>query len=151
MKKVNIILLILWLILIFGFSQDNGAASSSKSDSLANITVNVISDITGKKLNMDIITFIIRKMAHFTEYMILGILIINVFKDYKTIDNEILVLCIVLCFIYACSDELHQLFISDRSARLLDVLIDSSGSFFGIYIFNFFYVRKKTLNDKVKV
>lgn len=151
MKKFNIILLILWLILIFGFSQDNGDVSSSKSDSLANITINVISDITGKELNMDMCTFIVRKMAHFTEYMILGILIINVFKDYIIIDNKIFILCILLCFIYACSDELHQLFIADRSARFLDVLIDTSGSFFGVYIYNLFYKRKKRLNNKAKI
>lgn len=151
MKKFNIILLILWLVTIFIFSQDNGDVSSSKSDGIANVTINIISDITGKKLNMDTCTFIIRKVAHFIEYMILGILIINVFRDYKNIDNRILIICILLCFIYACSDELHQLFIAERSARFIDVLIDTSGSFFGIFIYNLFYKNKKRLNNKGKV
>lgn len=151
MKKFNIILLILWLVTIFIFSQDNGDVSSSKSDGIANVTINIISDITGKKLNMDTCTFIIRKVAHFIEYMILGILIINVFKDYKNIDNKMLIICILLCFIYACSDELHQLFIAERSARFTDVLIDTSGSSFGIFIYNLFYKNKKRLNNKGKV
>ena len=48
LKKFNIILLIIWLIVIFVFSQDNGSSSSSKSDGIATLIVNVIGDITGK-------------------------------------------------------------------------------------------------------
>ena len=146
MKKFNIIVLILWLILIFGFSQDNGNSSSSKSDEVANITINVISDITGKELNMDMCTFIIRKIAHFTEYMIFGLLVINVIKDYKIIDTKVLIISILLCFIYACSDEIHQLFVSERTGRITDVLIDTAGSFVGVFIYYKIYKKRKLKN-----
>ena len=35
---------------------------------------------------------------------------------------------------YACTDELHQLFISGRSASIIDVLIDATGGFIAIFI-----------------
>ncbi len=138
MKKINIILLLLWIILIFGFSQDSGDVSSVKSDGIANVIINIVSDITGKNLDIDICTFIIRKIAHFTEYMILGLLVINVIKDYKIIDTKVLIISILLCFIYACSDEIHQLFVAGRSGNVLDVIIDTIGSICGILLLNNF-------------
>lgn len=47
-----------------------------------------------------------------------------------------LLFSILFCFIYACSDEIHQLFLSGRSARILDTFIDSIGGFSGISILN---------------
>ena len=146
MKKINIILLLLWIILIFGFSQDSGDVSSVKSDGIANVIINIVSDITGKNLDIDICTFIIRKIAHFTEYIILGLLVINVIKDYKTIDTKVLIISIILCFIYACSDEIHQLFVSERSGRITDILIDTAGSFVGIFIYYKKYKKRKLKN-----
>ena len=146
LKKINIILLLLWIILIFGFSQDSGDVSSVKSDGIANVIINIVSDITGKNLDIDICTFIIRKIAHFTEYMILGLLVINVIKDYKTIDTKVLIISIILCFIYACSDEIHQLFVSERSGRITDILIDTAGSFVGIFIYYKKYKKRKLKN-----
>lgn len=146
LKKINIILLLLWIILIFGFSQDSGDVSSVKSDGIANVIINIVSDITGKNLDIDICTFIIRKIAHFTEYMILGLLVINVIKDYKTIDTKVLIISILLCFIYACSDEIHQLFVSERSGRITDILIDTAGSFVGIFIYYKKYKKRKLKN-----
>lgn len=146
LKKINIILLLLWIILIFGFSQDSGDVSSVKSDGIANVIINIVSDITGKNLDIDICTFIIRKIAHFTEYIILGLLVINVIKDYKTIDTKVLIISIILCFIYACSDEIHQLFVSERSGRITDILIDTAGSFVGIFIYYKKYKKRKLKN-----
>ena len=33
----------------------------------------------------------------------------------------------VFCFIYACTDEFHQLFIAGRSGEFMDVMIDTMG------------------------
>ena len=37
--------------------------------------------------------------------------------------------------LYACTDEIHQLFIQGRAGQLKDVLIDTIGSLTGIYIY----------------
>ena len=46
-----------------------------------------------------------------------------------------------ICFLYACTDELHQLFIAGRSAEIKDVLIDSFGSLTSILLCNFIYLK----------
>ncbi len=38
---------------------------------------------------------------------------------------------VLFCFFYACSDEIHQLFVSARSGRVLDVFIDTCGACLG--------------------
>ena len=41
---------------------------------------------------------------------------------------------LIFCFIYACTDEFHQIFVSGRSPQMFDVMIDTSGALFGIMI-----------------
>ena len=58
------------------------------------------------------------------------------FQVYKI--KHSLFVAVLFCFLYACGDELHQLFISMRSARILDVWIDTCGSLTGIGLVYFF-------------
>lgn len=81
--------------------------------------------------DINTLRFIVRKCAHIGEYFILGILVYNMFK-YHDVKN-IVIISILICIIYACTDEIHQLFISDRTGKLIDVFIDSLGSILGIY------------------
>ncbi len=45
-----------------------------------------------------------------------------------------LTMSILLSFLYACTDELHQVFVPGRSAQFRDVLIDTLGASFGAII-----------------
>ena len=45
-----------------------------------------------------------------------------------------LAMSILFSFLYACTDELHQIFVPGRSAQFRDVLIDTLGASFGIAI-----------------
>ncbi len=151
MKKINIILLIIWMIIIFLFSQDSGVSSSNKSDTLANDVISFISDITNTDYDklyskLDLVIHIIRKSAHFLEYFILGFLAIRVLKDYNALDTRLCVIGILLCFLYACSDEIHQLFVSERSGRISDVFIDTVGASLSIYLYYLFHKFKNRKN-----
>ncbi len=128
MKKISIILVIIWMIVIFVFSNMNGTLSSAQSDGI----VTKIADIINYSGNLDTSIVIIRKLAHFIEYLILGILVLNACK-YNSVKSMI-VLSIIICILYACLDEIHQLFILDRSGNILDVCIDTIGSLCGIGI-----------------
>ena len=136
-KYINLILLLIWLIFIFVMSHFDADTSSSQSGSI----VEVIANIFNIK-NIEILSLIIRKLAHITEYFILGILTINCLKDYKI--KYLYISSILFCIIYACSDEFHQLFISGRSGTIIDVLIDSIGIILGIFIYKLF--KKLVLN-----
>ena len=78
---------------------------------------------------VDVIHGIIRKLAHVTEYFILGLLLFRAFRSGSR-ELRILRWCfysflvIVLC---AASDEFHQSFVDTRTASLIDVGIDMLG------------------------
>lgn len=116
-KIINIVLLIFWLGIIFYFSNQHGNLSSSLSD---NVTLLMFNNIT------DFLIFLVRKIAHITEYFILAILMYNVFKDYISSKKSYL-FTFILSIIYACSDEIHQLFVVGRECLPRDVVIDAIG------------------------
>ena len=132
-KAINWILLILWMIIIFVMSNQPAVVSDKQSSS-------VIMILTQLGINMNSIfgeltNFIVRKIAHFLEYMILGILILNVLEIQYT-RQKIKLLGMMLVFLYACSDEIHQVFVPGREGAFRDVLIDTCGGTFGILITN---------------
>lgn len=127
-KKINLILLILWMIFIFIMSSFNSNDSSSQSGFIVSI-LNYIFKID----NLELLSFIIRKLAHITEYLILGILMINCLKDYRI--KNLFIVSILLCILYSCTDEIHQLFVSGRCGSVIDVMIDSFGIILSISIY----------------
>lgn len=74
----------------------------------------------------------IRKVAHITEYAILGILAYIAFLQHRK--KKLVVSATTLCLLYAISDEIHQLFVKGRACRWYDVLIDTGGALIGIMI-----------------
>lgn len=132
-KMISWIILILWMGIIFFMSHQPGEVSSSQSDLVLKIF-----QFIGVELNDyfgELATFIIRKAAHFSEYMILFLLAYNVSRYYK--NKNIKLYLIIFVFLYACSDEFHQYFVPGRSMAFKDVLIDTSGGIFGYIIVSF--------------
>lgn len=146
MKKViNIILIILWMGLIFALSNDTAEKSSKKSDGLiVRCVQNIIKRDLNTKEKEKVLKYLVkpvRKSAHFFLYFVLGILVINLFKSFELFNYKMILIALLLCFLYACSDELHQLFIKGRSCEVRDVLIDTIGSLSGISIYYLFNKR----------
>ncbi len=134
MKKiVKLLLIVIWLLVIFLFSNQDGSTSTSLTNGILEKYLFFV--------DSDIFFMIIRKMAHITEYFILGILVLNFINELK-IDKKIVV-SILICFILASFDELHQLFIPDRTGCLLDVFIDMIGASLGILILSLIKNHKK--------
>ena len=50
---------------------------------------------------------------------------------------------IIICILYAISDEIHQLFVPGRSGQVSDVLLDTLGAFTGIMIYKLIYNKIK--------
>jgi VanZ family protein len=67
---------------------------------------------------------ILRKLAHLTEYAILGALLVRAIGRSE--------LAIAAGALYATSDELHQHVVRGRHAAWYDVLIDSAGVTIGV-------------------
>lgn len=146
MKKViKILLIIIWMILIYSFSNQNGIASSNMSGGIVDTIIELLEKL-GIVFNdkmVDVFGFLIRKIAHFTLYFILGILWLWLLKDYSISFKLQVIYTIIFCVLYACSDEIHQLFVSGRDGKIFDVMIDTLGSLSScIYIYLFRKIRK---------
>lgn len=130
-KVVYWIILIAWMIFIFYMSNQPADVSNGQSDFVLNL-VETLGIIISNNY-VDIAITIIRKGAHFTEYLILSLLYFNVLRMYIN-KNKALIYSIGLSFIYAGTDEFHQLFVEGRAGRFTDVLIDTSGAATGSII-----------------
>lgn len=139
-KKYRIIFLILsliWMVVIFTFSSRDGTTSSGDSLKVGLTTGKIFVPEFEKKSMAEQIAFAlgidhpIRKLAHSTEYAVLGILLIGVFylPDKKFVSY---LLAYIFSVIYAATDEYHQLFVPGRSGEVKDVMIDGFGAICGI-------------------
>jgi VanZ family protein len=70
---------------------------------------------------------VLRKLAHVTEYAILGGLLLRAVRHPG--------LALGLAVLYAVSDEIHQSFVEGRHGAPLDVLIDTVGVLLGMLLF----------------
>lgn len=77
---------------------------------------------------IDVLHYAIRKLAHFTEYGILFLLLIRGPMRGHTL------LALGACAAYAMLDEGHQIFVPDRTASLYDVALDFSGALFSHFL-----------------
>lgn len=150
-KIIKIILIVLWCSLIFMFSNDTGGTSTKKSDGLIVRTVEKVikrslsSEEKDKVLRYFVVP--VRKSAHLFIYFILGFLIISLLREYRNIDMKVVFLAVFLAFLYACSDEVHQLFVRGRSGQVKDVFIDTFGSFLGVLLYSFIYRFRRRNNN----
>ena len=78
----------------------------------------------------------LRKCMHATEYLILSILILNWLRNYEIKEWKAIAISITTSFLYACTDEFHQLFIDGRTSQFTDVLIDAFGAILGVAMIN---------------
>lgn len=150
---LSIILVLLWMICVFTFSNQQGNGSSSTSKSVSQIIVNII-DIQKqytKKQKEELVEFmnpILRKIAHYTIYLIGGFLLVNCTTQYKILENKAYFTSALIGILYAASDEFHQLLIAGRSGNINDVIIDSLGVLTGITIF---LLIRKTIGRSKKL
>lgn len=146
-KVIKIILVLLWMVMIFLLSDEEAVKSSKKSDGLIIKSVELF---TGKSLSdqekekvLKYLVFPVRKCAHLSLYLILGILVISLLREYMVINTKLVLLSLLICFLYACSDEIHQLFVPGRSGEVRDVLIDILGACLGVSFYYLVFRKKK--------
>lgn len=143
---VKWLLVIFWMIIIFKFSNEPAVISNEKSG----FVINLLGSL-GINLNNsfgELTNFIVRKAGHFTEYFILYMFLYNAIAE-KVSFKKCLILSLVFTFLYACSDEFHQIFVPGREGRFRDVLIDTLGGIFAMGIKIFIITIKK--NSRVKI
>lgn len=145
-KVLKGIFVIVCMVTIFYFSSDNGDESTYKSDSVILRVSSFfgVEDLSKKEQQNLIDTFVVpvRKSAHFFIYLVLGITLISFLREFSIPILKLLLISIFLAFLYACSDEIHQLFIIGRTGRVLDVFIDTLGASAGVILYYFLFRKK---------
>ena len=71
--------------------------------------------------------FVLRKVAHFSEYALLCALWFRALREHASRDRA-LVLAVVLSLAYAATDEFHQTFVGGRVGTWHDIVIDVAGA-----------------------
>lgn len=126
-RIILIVLIILWAVMVFGFSSQNGDESSGLSRMIAEIFFHT-------EEALEIAEPIIRKIAHFSEYALGGILMYLLVDTYEYSLKFKFFVTLFLGIWYASIDEIHQTFVPDRSGNVIDVCIDTAGFTVGILI-----------------
>ncbi len=115
--------------LIFMFSAQNASVSSDTSEKVINSVIP-----REEVVNKDSIKFKIilstRKIAHFIIFAALGFCAMGAANC--TFKKASILIVLLFCFLYACTDEIHQLFVDGRTGKFIDVLLDTVGSAFGL-------------------
>jgi len=145
-RSIISLLLIFQMVFVFIMSSFGSDSSSAQSAQIIQVLRQVFPNLNNTShLDVSSLVFIVRKTAHFTEYAILGILFFLFFRQFFPQKNgsRYFILAILFGFFYACTDEIHQLFIPGRSGQFTDVLIDTLGASFGCLLLVLFrYLRK---------
>lgn len=132
-KTIFIISTIIWTAVIFSFSLQSGEVSGDLSGSVLEAILGFfMPGVLESPEKLELFHLILRKCAHFSEFMILGVLSTIAVKYMKVGYKSIIGLG--YCVLIASLDETLQLFVSGRAGRVQDVLIDSAGALVGVLV-----------------
>ncbi|MBR2916151.1 MAG: VanZ family protein [Clostridia bacterium] len=128
------VLLIAQILIITMFSSQTAEKSSEISKSIMDKMEWVPESIpreTPDRAGTISLHQIIRKLAHFYNFFIVGVLLGAIYISLKENGRQAL-LWASFGLLVAIADELHQHFVPGRSAEVYDVLVDFSGVLFGM-------------------
>lgn len=142
-KTIKLLLLVLMMALIFFFSSQVADDSTVTTNIVIELLYKIYSFFVSKTVDLQTFTNLVfnpvRKLAHFSEFGLFGIIVYLNIKEYKT--KNIVIYSIIFSCLYAISDEIHQIFVPGRACTLIDVLIDTCGASLGIILIHLILKR----------
>ena len=126
------------MIFIFVMSAIPGKESQSLSDKFLFFPlVKLIETLRLDRFGWTV-SFVIRKCAHMFEFFCLAVTSFLFIGELLLPHPKRLSLTagasLLWSFIYACTDELHQIFVRDRASRPKDIFIDTVGAVLGVLL-----------------
>ena len=131
-----IALLVCMLAFIWGNSLTNGTTSGEMSGQLMQ-WINSFAHLDEQ--GADVLHHIVRKMAHFTEFACLGLLLTWLFGMTGEKKGHLFCMPLLCAMAAACMDETIQVFVPDRGPSPIDIWIDTCGAAAGIGMMLFGY------------
>jgi VanZ family protein len=128
--------LIAWLAFISFASSDNFNAGNT-SRIIGPVILWLFPNTSPETLA--VVHLVTRKIAHFTEYAILGFLAARAFRTSPrpAINQRWFLICVTLVVVYALLDEYHQSFVPSRTASIYDSMIDTAGGLTALIFIGF--------------
>ena len=144
--KKRIILCTLLLAAVLAFIWGNSLTDGADSGALSGGIMEWINGFLHLNAqNVEKLHFAIRKMAHFTEFACLGLLLAWLFGMMGEKKGHLFCMPLFCGMAAACVDETIQVFVPDRGPSLIDVWIDTAGVAAGIAVvlIGYYYICKK--------
>lgn len=132
-RYILIICIIVLCCKIFALSSQDGGVSAGTSRQFTEILLKTLG-LECNDRTIEIINPVIRKVAHFSVYMLLGFLTMCTCETFKWQRVYKFDFSTMFAFVFACSDELHQRLVPGRSGEFADVCLDTVGAMLGVLI-----------------
>ena len=129
-----------WVVafcLMVCFIWGNSLEPASTSGALSGSVLSILQDgLGGVGLPYEWLTeHIVRKCAHFSEYMALGLIGMQAFTPHRGVRSAVAIaLTAALLVAIPSCDETIQLFVDGRSGQVSDVLLDCCGAATGVVL-----------------
>lgn len=144
-KAVKLVALLSVMGLIYYFSSQPSYDSTITTNSVVKVIYDVYSCLFKNAYSYDAFCDYffqpIRKLAHFSEFGLLGLISYINSKEY--FEKNHVLYSLAFSALYATSDEIHQIFVYGRYCSFIDVLIDTCGALCAILLIHI--INKKCL------
>jgi VanZ family protein len=130
------IVIFAWCIMIFSITESPAATSENTSSIIKYLT-------NAPQVLVDIIDYIVRKMAHVSLFGLLAVFLYLANQERKKAP----ILAWFLATLYGATDEIHQIFAPGRTPLVTDVLIDSVGAVIALLLYSL--LRKVIKKNKL--
>lgn len=142
-KYIKLVILVIWMGLIFFFSAQQANESTITTNVVVDLLYKIYSYFVSDKVDFNTFNVLLfaptRKIAHFTEFAILGLLTYLNIKEYK--NKKVLLISVLLASLYAISDEIHQIYVPGRYCDIKDMALDIFGVIIGVIFIHLFEKR----------
>lgn len=145
------IFLLLIMLLIFLLSSQSTVEtqqlSKTMSEKILAIQNRIFSETGYYRYDVEEINWKLRKLAHFTLFLMLGIATSSILARRWSDSRNWILPALLICILYAAGDEFHQMFVMGRTASIQDVILDTGGAITGIA----WYLWKRGRRDEGKI
>ena len=136
--------LLLWMVLI-SFASTSEFSAFNTSEIFRPFIRWIFPNLSDERVAA--VHFLTRKVAHFAEYAVLGILSARAFSGSAKgfIRRHWFQVALVLIVCYALLDEFHQSFVASRTASIYDSAIDAAGGLTALLVFRAWQNRRQAV------
>lgn len=136
-RAIAWILVAAWALVIFLFSSRTSTGLVSDLGILSQV-IQFFKDMQASLFGPQV--DVLSPVAHFLEYMILGIVLTNALRYHMPL-RRAWVVALIAAGAYGITDEIHQFFVPERMPDPIDWLIDTTGATLGAWL------AKQSLHD----